>query len=118
MATLTVVCSNLVVACLLLSLCPSTSAAAQSPLERGKAIYEDKCAVCHGEKGKGDGPVAASLPAKSTDFSDGKFWRGDATKLISNAIQKGKGIMPPITLEPGEIKDVTDYMTRTFKPAK
>ena len=32
----------------------------QSPpsLERGKQVYLDKCAYCHGEKGKGDGPAA------------------------------------------------------------
>lgn len=116
MANMKTLCCTLLTACLLLWLWPSTSGAAQNPPERGKTVYAAKCAVCHGEKGKGDGPVAASLPAKSTDFTDGKFWRGDAAKVITNSIQKGKGIMPPITMEPGEVKDVVDYMTRAFKP--
>jgi len=33
----------------------------------GKAIYEKKCAVCHGIEGKGDGPArASSIPGRAT----------------------------------------------------
>jgi mono/diheme cytochrome c family protein len=109
---------NLLAVCLFLSLLSVTVAGAQSPPERGKTLYMTKCASCHGEKGKGDGPFSASLPAKSTNFNDSKFWRGDAAKLITDAIQKGKGIMPSISMKPDEIKDVTNYMTRTFKPVR
>jgi len=31
-------------------------------LEKGKALYEIYCLVCHGEHGKGDGPIAAKIP--------------------------------------------------------
>lgn len=109
---------NLLAACLFLSLWSFTVAGAQSPPERGKTLYMTKCATCHGEKGKGDGPFSASLPAKSTNFNDSKFWRGDSVKLITDTIQKGKGIMPSISMKPDEIKDVTNYMTRTFKPVR
>jgi len=109
---------NLLAACLFLSLWSFTVAGAQSPPERGKTLYMTKCATCHGEKGKGDGPFSASLPAKSTNFNDSNFWRGDSVKLITDTIQKGKGIMPSISMKPDEIKDVTNYMTRTFKPVR
>jgi mono/diheme cytochrome c family protein len=42
-------------------------------LARGKEIYDAKCAVCHGVKGDGKGPAAASLQVKPADFTDGKM---------------------------------------------
>lgn len=109
---------NLLAACLFLSLLLFAVAGAQNPLERGKTLYMTKCASCHGEKGSGDGPFSASLPVKSTNFNDSKFWQGDTTKLITDSIQKGKGIMPSISMKPDEIKDVTHYMNRTFRPVR
>src|SRR5215203_6744661 len=39
----------------------------------GAALYNGHCAVCHGESGKGDGPVAALLDPRPRDFSIGKY---------------------------------------------
>jgi mono/diheme cytochrome c family protein len=91
-------------------------AAAQGADERGKTLYAQKCAVCHGEKGDGHGPAAAALPVKPTNFKDGKFWQGDAATRIGGSIRSGKGKMPAIAMTPDEIRDVTDYMTGTFGP--
>ena len=35
----------------------------QANLERGKWIFENNCMVCHGAKGKGDGPVVPRFAA-------------------------------------------------------
>ncbi len=35
----------------------------------GKAIYQHRCAVCHGEQGLGDGPAAEYLYPRPRDFS-------------------------------------------------
>ena len=51
-------------------------------IARGKEIYTQKCAVCHGEKGDGKGPAATGLKPKPGDFTDkkmvaqmaGNFW--------------------------------------------
>jgi mono/diheme cytochrome c family protein len=39
-------------------------------LEEGKALYETYCLVCHGEKGRGDGPIADKIPHPPSYVSD------------------------------------------------
>ncbi len=38
-------------------------------IERGKQIYAQNCTSCHGEQGRGDGPVATTLPVPPTDLT-------------------------------------------------
>lgn len=35
----------------------------------GQALYLRHCAACHGDSGRGDGPVAASLKSRPTDLT-------------------------------------------------
>jgi mono/diheme cytochrome c family protein len=44
--------------------------AGSQTLEEGKALYETYCAVCHGERGKGDGPIADRIPHPPSYTSD------------------------------------------------
>ena len=37
---------------------------------RGEQLYQQQCASCHGESGKGDGPVAAGLPHQPADLTN------------------------------------------------
>src|SRR5438876_159036 len=39
----------------------------------GKAVYERKCLLCHGEKGDGKGPAAELLDPKPRDFTSGIY---------------------------------------------
>jgi len=59
----------------LLSLFRPVSSPASTPDERplGKAVYVARCAICHGEEGKGDGIAAPLLHPRPRDFSVGKF---------------------------------------------
>ena len=48
--------------------------AAQKPrlsaaVVRGEVTFRDHCAVCHGNQGKGDGPVAPALTPRPTDLA-------------------------------------------------
>ncbi len=42
-------------------------------IEKGKTVYLQVCAICHGEKGDGNGPLAEGLDPRPRDFTAGKF---------------------------------------------
>jgi DMSO reductase family type II enzyme heme b subunit len=51
----------------------------------GKAVYERKCVLCHGEKGDGKGPSAELLVPKPRDFTKGLYKiRTTANKVPSD----------------------------------
>jgi mono/diheme cytochrome c family protein len=59
---------------------PKSADAIENPLKndqkatkQGKALYAQLCAVCHGDKGKGDGLASATLTPKPADFSANEF---------------------------------------------
>jgi cytochrome c551/c552 len=51
-----------------------------SPQVRAQAemIFSERCAVCHGANGAGDGPAASNLDPKPADFHNAK-WQLSAT---------------------------------------
>lgn len=51
------------IALLALQACTPTSS------QSGRALYADKCAVCHGTSGKGDGPLASGLETAPPDLT-------------------------------------------------
>ncbi len=54
---------------------------AKGDVARGKAVYEKKCAVCHGVDGKGNGPAEFVLFPKPRDFTRGIFKIRSTTTL-------------------------------------
>lgn len=61
-------------------------------INRGMELFQSYCAVCHGPRGKGDGPTAAGLKQKLPDLSimGGHHSDGDLAWKIAN----GRGAMP------------------------
>ncbi len=83
---------------------------------QGKNLYENKCQMCHGADGKGNGPAAAAFNPKPADFTNPDFWqRKDIDKFMTNTVENGHGLMPAFNLKPDEIKAVIDYLSHTFK---
>lgn len=55
------------------ALAPRPARAQPAGGDRGRQLYQQKCAGCHGDEGKGDGPAAELLVPRPRDFTSGKF---------------------------------------------
>ena len=74
--------------------------------ERMDALYAQRCLGCHGPAGKGDGPLAESLPVRPPDFRQTIERRTNSQ--IRRAIAEGQGTMPAFSpaLRQSEISDM------------
>ena len=52
---------------------PATTSRAAGDAEKGRATFLLNCVTCHGETGKGDGPVGKALDPPPRDFSTAEF---------------------------------------------
>lgn len=88
--------SRLLIAALL-SLTAS-AALAQTPAPDGKALFHEKCAMCHGPGGMGTGLLARRVQPPELEKRDNL----NADYVFQYA-RRGLGNMPPVT--PGEASD-------------
>jgi mono/diheme cytochrome c family protein len=104
---------------------PEQASAVTNPLSGNTAVIKDAqvlyktyCTPCHGNKGKGDGPAAASLNPKPADHTsalvqsetDGSlFWR----------ISEGHPPMPPYkaTFSEAQRWELVNYIRTLAKPS-
>jgi mono/diheme cytochrome c family protein len=79
-------------------------------LERGKALYTIYCKVCHGERGKGDGPIVGKIPPPPAYQSTRVL--GFAPGRIFHVITMGGSKMPSYAaqLSPDERWLVVTYV--------
>jgi cbb3-type cytochrome c oxidase subunit III len=78
--------------------------------QRMDALYAQRCLGCHGPSGRGDGPVAASLPTRPPDFR--QTVERMSTSQIRRAVADGKGLMPAFqpALRASEISDMAQMV--------
>ncbi len=65
---------------------------AREALAQGRALYETFCLVCHGEQGRGDGPLVPRIPNPPAYTSERV--RAMAPGQIFHVISRGSGRMP------------------------
>ena len=58
-------------------------------IQKGAQVYGMYCALCHGPKGKGDGPAGRGLAPPPRDFTQGN-WKFGGTRInLFNVVSKG-----------------------------
>jgi cytochrome c6 len=82
--------------------------------EDGKALYESKCALCHGKDG-----VAKPAAKGSKNFNDPAFQSATSAEAVAKMIEDGKNKMPAFKskLTPEQIQAVAAHV-KTLGPAK
>ena len=94
---------------------PADSLAAVDPaaIVRGKELFAQNCAVCHGADARGNGPGAASLAVKPANLTAGhalSHTDDDYAYWITNGIE-GTGMPAFVSkLNDGQIRDVIAYL--------
>ncbi len=91
----------------------------------GRKLYASYCATCHGEKGKGDGMAAKSLPAKLADHTNGAIMNQMNDKFLLDIIAKGGGAVGKSSFMPSwgsaldekQIRDLIAFIRTLAVPA-
>jgi mono/diheme cytochrome c family protein len=57
--------------------------------EEARALYGLRCATCHGDHGRGDGPAASALGVRPRDFTDATWQAQTSDDAIRRVILLG-----------------------------
>ena len=96
-AKMTLICAGLVAA----GLVAGTAMAADD----GKALYDKKCAMCHGADG-----TPKKMAEGSKAFGSPEFKKSATVDSIVKDTLEGKGKMKPIKVTPEEAKAIAAYI--------
>jgi cytochrome c oxidase cbb3-type subunit 3 len=97
------------VTCATLPLFTVASANAAGDAAKGQALYAQRCAMCHGEKGAGDGALAATMPAdqKPRNLSGNEYKYATDDAKLKEIISKGGASVGLSVLMPAQ-SDLND----------
>ena len=79
-------------------------------IDNGKALFQTHCAVCHGPRGRGDGPAATGLNPRPADLAQSARMLHDG--FVAGVITDGRGAMPSFKaiLTQSQIWDLTNFV--------
>jgi mono/diheme cytochrome c family protein len=63
-------------------------------ITRGEQVYDSLCLSCHGVYGRGDGPLAKTLPTPPRDLLAPPYQQQMTDEALFQIISEGKGAMP------------------------
>lgn len=67
----------------------SEASANKKLAEEAKSVFAARCASCHGDSGKGDGPAASALNPKPRDYTDAGWQKETTDEAIEKIIVEG-----------------------------
>jgi cytochrome c553 len=68
---------------------PAPAAVSDDARAQAESIFGERCAVCHGESGEGNGPGAGNLNPKPKNFHNQKWQKSISDDRIAKAIIYG-----------------------------
>ena len=86
--------------------------------ERTKALFNERCAKCHGRDGRGDTVLGKMV--RAPDFTDETWWKEEKhDKRFIDSVTNGKDDMPAFgkKLSRHEISTLVTYLRRRFHKA-
>ena len=97
--------------------------AKQDPAVEAEQIFTQRCSVCHGMNGKGDGPGAAALNPKPRNYTDPKWQASVTDDHIAKTIVEGGAAVgkSPLMVPNADLKDKPEVVkalvakVRSFK---
>ena len=94
-----------------------TGPAESADVEAGKALYEQRCAPCHGPDGKANTPTAQALQPPPRDHTDGAYMNGLSDNHLFRVIKEGgpavgkSPIMPPqFDLKDDQLNNIVAFL--------
>ena len=91
--------------------------AESADIEAGKALYEQRCAPCHGPDGKANTPTAKALQPPPADHTDGAYMNALSNEHLFRVIKEGgpavgkSPIMPPqIDLKDDQLQNLVTFI--------
>lgn len=91
----------------------------ETTLAAGRALYADKCAECHGDKGDGKGPQAGMYAVAASDFTDAQVMSKMTDGEIFWKITEGRRPMPSFKRQFTDEQrwQLVNYLRTFSKPA-
>lgn len=98
---------------LLCSRAPEPPGADRAAIARGKQLFLEHCAICHGPGGDGHGARSAWLDPRPPDFTNSQWQVMHPAERVTSSIRDGRrGTAMPAwrTLSNQEIRDLTAFV--------
>ena len=96
---------------------------ANVPLAEAKAIMAQRCTLCHGLEGRGNGPAAANLHPQPANYTDPKWQTSVDDETLRKAIigggpAVGKSMMMPANPDLKDKPQVVDELVKLIRGFK